>query len=161
MAGLKSAYFRPTPKWMYRTSVSLYMCQSHYPHISMKKKKCMGDGWDLGGIWVIQKEVLPGKQNSKEIISDLNLPFLLFFFSLSRPPNIQMCPSFTIHILHAYFGLNSLLDFKARKTKAVPPACPTINMLYGSHPSNWRTAERWWQALQGVLISDTLGASGS
>ena len=161
MADLKTAHFRLTLKWIYRTSVSLYISQSYYSHISMKKKntaKWIGAGWELGGIWLIWKEVLPGKQNSKEIISDLNLPFLAFFSSLSRPPNIQMCPSFIIHVLHAYYGLNSILDFKARGTKAVPRACPKINMLHGSHPSNWRTAKQCWQTLQGVLMWDTLGS---
>ena len=33
----------------------------------------MGAGWELGGIWVIWKEVLPGKQNSKEILFELTI----------------------------------------------------------------------------------------
>lgn len=113
----------------------------------------MGDGWDMGNL-----ERSSSRKTKFEGDSIWIYHFLVFIFSLSRPPNIQMYPAFIIHILHAYYGLNILLDFKATETKAVPPACPKINMLYGSHPSDWGTAEQWWHALQGVLIWDTLGS---
>lgn len=74
----------------------------------------VGAGWDMGNL----ERSSSRKTNSlKEILFEFTIFSIYFLF---KTPNIQMYPAFIIHILHAYYGLNILLDFKATETKAVP-----------------------------------------
>ena len=63
----------------------------------------VGAGWDMGNL------ERSSSRKTKFEGDYFRFEFTIFsiFFSLSRPPNIQMCPSFIIHILYAYNGLNS------------------------------------------------------
>lgn len=83
----------------------------------------------------------------KEIISDLNLSFVLFSSVLRPPPPQAFVSSFIVHVLSTYCGLNTqILKLRRLKETKIVLVRPALYFLYVRRPSNWTRARQQWYA---------------